>query len=376
MSRVKNFQKNMNRAKLSVESGKLSNILLLITSPFQYLCAQEFLHQFGLSERRIIVVNGATFCDNSLRQIDRLHSNLVNVEEIKLEIPTNTSLEERIKPYAKLVDCLREYEFERVLVGDLREIWMQDVACCLSCSDIILVDDGAATNVLTEKLIAPNNFALPIALHQQMPSRKEEAERIKRKLGLFLENKNINLFSIFPFPQYENTSRNHLNVLRDLFNKHHASQKMELHFIGSPVIEKRIVSESAYFEFISHARRDMGDGQIPIYFAHRAENINSKRDFLEQLGFQVEFHEEPYELACAIQGRVPAQIFGMHSTSLFNMKTLFGGKIKAVCYKINDDALAYLERRSGASDKFSLREHIEAIYHRLDEFNIESRTLD
>lgn len=355
------------RAKVS------NNILILITSPFQYWCAQEFLHQHSLLDRRITVINGASFCANSMIQIDRLHRRLVTVNEKTLVIPSNTSLDARIAPYASIAHELNKHDFEKVLIGDLREIWMQDIACFLDCSDIILVDDGAATNVFVEKLIAPSNFKLPIALHSQSESRRHEATKIKEQYGLFLKGKEISLFSIFPFPHYPNTIQNGLSVLKQLFSNTTVKANEECHFIGSPVVEKGIVAELEYYDILSHARTEIGKNTKLTYFAHRAEALETKRAYLETLGFDIEQHDEPYELVCATQGRKPSMIFGMHSTSLFNMKILLDGKIRAVCYKLNNRALSHLEEKMGGSDKFSLREHIESIYKRLNEFSIESQ---
>lgn len=353
-----------------------NNILLLITSPFQYWCIQEYLFKHNLSDRQITVVNGASFCGNSMRQIERLHRNLSSVNEIKLTIPANSKLEARIEPYANVARELKRIKFERVLVGDLREIWMQDIACFVDSESVILVDDGAATNVFTEKLIAPNDFFIPIALHTQSQSRRLEAIEIKKRLGLSIANKSITLFSIFPFEQYRNTEQNKLSLLQEVFAKTQIEQLTETHFIGSPVCEKGIIDQATYLNIISQAKREFDSSAKLIYFAHRAENLDVKRASLESLGFEIERHDEPYELVCAEHGRSPYAVVGLHSTSLFNMKILLGQRTRAICYKLPSDILLRLESKSMGSDRFSLREHIESIYRRLNEFGIESRTAE
>ena len=346
-------------------------VLILLSSPFQYWCAQEYLYQASLLHCNITVINAATFCRHSMIQIKRLHENCSRVKEVILTIPKAGSLTSRIAPYADLAKQLQHIKFDLILVGDLRQIWMQDIACSLDCENIVLVDDGAATNVFVEKLIAPANFKLPVSMHTQCPERKQEAANIKQALGLNIVEKSMTLFSIFTFPDDNHTRLNQLSALRARFT--HTEKNDEFHFIGSPVVEKGILGDDDYYKMIEDALRSSRADNKPVYFAHRAEALESKKQKLEALGFSVELHDEPYELLCASAGRVPAEIAGMHSTSLFNMKILFAEQISASCYLMDETRLAQFATQHWGSDKFTLRDHIESIYRRLDEFNIEAR---
>jgi hypothetical protein len=349
------------------------SILLMISSPFQYWCAQEYLTQFDLKDEFITVVNAATFCTNSMEQIEKLHGNLSNITVHTLVIPKSGDLKSRILPYAQLADSLSNTVFDIALLGDLRQIWMQDIACSMACDTIVLVDDGAATNVFVEKLIAPANFVLPIPLHEQSPVRKKEASLIKQQLGLNIIKKHFTLYSVFSFSQHDDALLNPLSSLKNMFRNSMPEPNGEFHFIGSPVSEKGIVCAKDYEEILRDVASLANSNSKLIYFAHRAEDIAAKSAFLESLGFAIEMHDEPYELVCAKQKRIPKQIIGMHSTSLFNMKVLFDDKIDAICYKIKKTKLQELDNVNWGSDKFSLMNHIESIYKRLDEFNIAVR---
>lgn len=354
-------------------SQKQKKILLLVSSPFQYWCAQEYLHQFGLERGMVSVVNAATFCDNSMNQIEKLHKRLPNLSIHTLAIPKQGDLEERIKPYAYLTEELSSEVFDFVLLGDLRQIWMQDVACSINADNTVLIDDGAATNVFVEKLIAPAQFTLPIALHEQNPTRKQEALNIKEMLGLQLNQKRFTLYSVFPFDSDHSVVQNRLSTLKSMFDKDVGKPAEEIHFIGSPVAEKGIVTAQDYEEILRDVVRVASPNSTLFYFVHRAENLVAKGQLLKDLGFKIEIHDEPYELICAKQNRVPQQIVGMHSTSLFNMRILFGDRIDATCYQINKAKLKELGEIMWGSDKFTLKDHIESIYRRLDEFNITAR---
>lgn len=349
------------------------SILILISSPFQYWCAQEYLFQFGLANESITVVNAATFCANSMEQIGKLHENLPDVVVHTLSIPKQGNLESRILPYAQLVGLFSGNIFDVILLGDLRQIWMQDIACSIDCKNIVLVDDGAATNVFVEKLIVPAKFLLPISLHEQSPVRKDKASFIKQQLGMNIGQRRFVLYSVFSFTQHSGAVLNRLSLLKAIFQNNTLETKAESHFIGSPVSEKNIVGEEDYEEILRDAAQLANSITPLIYFAHRAEDIAAKRPLLESLGYRIEMHDEPYELVCAKQNRIPRQIIGMHSTSLFNMKVLFGAEIAAICYKIRETKLQELDKINWGSDRFSLKDHIESIYSRLNEFNIAVR---
>lgn len=349
------------------------NVLLLITSPFQYWCAKEYLHQNNLANSTLTIVNAGTFCENSMRQIKLMHDDVTLREEIILDIPRHGDLASRISPYAEIINGLALQHFDVILLGDLRQIWMQDVACSVACDNVVLVDDGAATNVFEKYLIAPNGYTLPIPMHVQNASRKSEAQAIKRSLGITDNQKPFSLFSVFSFNNQERAKRNTLSLMKAQFENSQAQYRNECHFIGSPVCEKGIMTRRHYDDVLRDAASQTNQGEALVYFAHRAENLEQKESELNSLGFSIECYDEPYELVCAGQSRIPRRIAGLHSTTLFNLKKIFGSSVNATCYKINDVHLKKLGEVNWGSDTFTLRDHVESIYARLDEFGITSR---
>lgn len=349
------------------------NVLLLITSPFQYWCAKEYLYQNHLVDCKLTIVNAGTFCENSMRQINLMHDKATLHEEIILDIPRHGDLASRISPYAEIIESLALRHFDVILLGDLRQIWMQDVACSVASDKVVLVDDGAATNVFEKYLIAPNEYTLPIPMHSQNERRKVEAQAIKRSLGITNEQRPFSLFSIFSFGSQQRAERNMLSLMKAQFDKREVQYSDECHFIGSPVCEKGIMTQRHYDDVLRDAASQKNQSEALIYFAHRAENLAQKENELNSLGFSIECYDEPYELVCARQSRIPRRISGLHSTTLFNLKKLFGSNVDATCYKIDDAHLNTLGNVNWGSDKFTLRDHVESIYARLDEFGITSR---
>ena len=351
-----------------------SKILMLISSPFQYWCALEYLYQ---TEQKvsITIVNAATFCENSMLQIEAMHR-FAKPESVKLlSIPREGCLATRIRAYSDLITIFANDAFSTVLIGDLRHLWMQDIACNTNVDNVVLVDDGAATNVFEKFIIRPSDYMLPVSMQSDNPERKSLAWELKSSLGIFYKPTKFRLFSIFGFRDRKHTIQNTLSLLRQQFKLHKHNENSEWHFIGSPVCEKGLLDSSRYYDILAHAAKSHQEKTSLVYFVHRAEDIKSKAQVLSELGYTIEFYDQPYELACASQGRMPNKIVGLHSTSLFNMKILAGNECEAVCYLLNENELNAMSARNMGSDRYTLRDHIESIYDRFEEFEITTLNL-
>ena len=347
--------------------------LILISSPFQYWCAMEYVYQEKI-DNDIIVVDATSHCANSSQQVARLQDTFTPTQSFSLTIPKSGTLEVRIAAYADVFSSLRHTSFSHVLIGDLRQMWMQDFACNLKTDNVVLVDDGAATNVFEEYILTPAKYMLPVMMHESSAQRQEEALRIKAQFGIFSDATPVTLFSIFGFNKPGHTVINQLARLKAISSSSQVKIQ-DCHFVGSPVCEKGIVSQSHYFDILKNVVSEYkGHGRL-IYFAHRAEALAEKKTTLEALGFEVQCHDKPYELVCAESRRFPACITGLHSTSLFNLKLLFGSEIDAICYSLGSSELDALKDRYWGSDRFTLYDHIISIYHRLFEFDIELKHL-
>jgi hypothetical protein len=351
-----------------------SKILMLISSPFQYWCALEYLYQME-QRASITVVNAATFCENSMLQIEAMHKFAKPESVTLLTIPKEGSLERRIEAYSDLITLFASDAFSTVLIGDLRQLWMQDIACNINADNVVLVDDGAATNVFEKFIIRPSDYMLPVSMHSENAERKALAWELKSSLGILYKPTKFRLFSIFGFGHSKYAIGNKLLLLRQQFKMHAQNANPEWHFIGSPVCEKGLLDAKRYYDILAHAAKYHHADSSLIYFAHRAEDMNSKAQLLSDLGYRIEFHDQPYELACASQGRMPEKVVGLHSTSLFNMKILSCNECEAICYLLNENELAAMSKRNYGSDRFTLRDHIESIYDRFEEFGITTLNL-
>jgi hypothetical protein len=343
--------------------------LVLVSSPFQYLCAVEFLKCRDIAGP-VIIIDGSSHCINSAKQLSALYSAFPPTQLINIKLLKQGDLTDRIASYSWIANDLVAINFGVVLIGDIREQWMQDIACSVSSQEIMLVDDGAATLVLHDFVLKPNGFLLPMSMYKSDPVRRDFAMQIKKAQGLLLQQKKVSIFSIYDFGS---ASAGLKNEFRALMNGFSALEHDEWHFIGSPVVEKGIISKALYNKAVEDALFDSPVSARAIYYVHRSEDMTLKQHYLTDLGYEIRTNDLPYELHLVEQSMKPRWIAGLHSTCLFNLKLMFGTDFPARCYVLNSQELERMKTIQWASDHYSLYDHIVSIYSRLDEFGIEAK---
>lgn len=349
--------------------GKMTSTLVLVSSPFQYLCAIELIKCYDICGE-VVVVDGSAHCVNSVAQLSALYAKFPPTRVIYPSLIKHGDLSERIASYSWIPNEFITLNFGAVLIGDIREQWMQDIACSVNSQEIVLVDDGAASLVLHDFVLKPENYLLPLNMYTADPARRELAHKIKKSQGLVLQKKKVSIFSIYDFGSASVGARNKFNTLTSNFS---IFERDEWHFIGSPVVEKGIISQALYNKVVEDALATCSVACRPVYYVHRSEDVALKLSYLNQLGYEVRKNELPYELHLAEQSLKPRWICGMHSTSLFNIKIMFGLDFPARCYVLSTEELDRMKKINWCSDHYSLHDHIVSIYSRLDEFRIEQK---
>jgi hypothetical protein len=348
---------------------KTPKTLILLSSPFQYLCAVEFLKLFNIIDQ-VIIVDGSNHCINSVKQLNTLYSIYPPTQLINVTVLKQGEITDRIASYSWISNELANINFGSVLIGDMREQWMQDIACSVSSQEVFLVDDGAATIVLHDFVLRPNNFLLPISMYKSTTARRDFVVQAKKKQGLSLQQKKVSIFSIYNLETASTALRNEFRALMSGFS---AFEQDEWHFIGSPVVEKGIISEALYNKAVEDALSDCPVSARAVYYVHRAEDVTVKQRYLTNLGYEIRTNDLPYEMHLVEQSLKPRWITGLHSTCLFNLKLMFGMDFPARCYVLNNQELERMKTIQWASDHYSLYDHIVSIYSRLNEFGIEAK---
>lgn len=217
-----------------------------------------------------------------------------------------------VKPKSKLkvlfihlavIKKLKLSPIENVIIGDLRSKWMINKISLGLYKNItlIFVDDGLATI---------NNY--------------KKAESLQLKL----KNKIIYYTSLklkSEFIEIKEQTKERTLVVPD----------NSMLFIGSPLIEKKITTESQYVEVLLKITEMNNKYKPLVYCLHRSESYLTDQ-MIKSLGFDSVLDLD-LSLESAIESGIisPGKITGLYSTALVNVEHLFSG-IKVVAYMPDD----------------------------------------
>lgn len=96
-------------------------------------------------------------------------------------------------------------------------------------------------------------------------------------------------------------------------------------FIGSCLPDVEVISFQQFFDLFRAARQWLGDREI-VYFPHRRELLDLKRDFFRQLGVRLAHTELPFELEIARGLLKPSLVATFYSTALDTLRIICQGK--------------------------------------------------
>lgn len=345
--------------------------LVLVASPYQLLCAIEYLSDRQLLESAHVLFEVA---ENSNAEQQMYHLlNKFNLFHYKrLSIANSGTLAQRIASYAHQINVFITYRFNAILIGDVRHQWMQDTLCSLEAEHYIMVDDGAAVLSIYQHILSKQDCTLPVNLFPDSAvSRQQEAVQIKRELGLQLKTRKLGTFSLFNLPSPHFFKQHQFsNVLKVLRESKELSKKKEVHFIGTHFVELKLLSESEYYFYLKRTRDLIPDHIDLVYFPHRGEDFKLKIPLLAALNIQFKELPCPYEMFLMQNFMVPSQLIGFYTTCLFNVKAIFSDNIETSYIKLKDKELQRFKDMDWMHKRFSLYDQVVSIYQQLDDDNI------
>lgn len=358
-----------------MDSSHLSNDILpnlvLVASPYQLLCAIEYLSDMQLLEPTHVLFEIA---ENSVAEQQMFH--LLNkfklAHHTRLLITSSGTLRQRITRYVHQVKPFIGQSFQTILIGDIRKQWMQDTLCSLEAEKYIMVDDGAAVLSIYQHVLSKQGCALPVDLFPDGDSsRKEEAAKVKNELGLQIKTRRLGIFSLFNLPSPHYFKQHHFsNVLKVLAENKEVSKQSEVHFIGSHFVELGLLSEGEYFFYLERARALVPENMAMVYFPHRGECFDTKKRQLAALNIKFRELQCPYEMFLMQSFIVPAQLIGFYTTCLFNVNAIFTDNIETYYIKLRDKELRRFKGMDWMHQRFSLYDQVMSIYQQLDDDNI------
>lgn len=215
------------------------------------------------------------------------------------------------------------------IVGNLNNHWSRYVVKN-SPKEIkpVVVDDGTAT-ISVLKLRNKN---------QDITGRETILSKVGFLEFVFLNSKkdlpnSINFYTCFNIcpGKCDKIFINNFNYSKQKYLCNHEELVDEVWFLGSPLIEKKIITQEASDTVFSALKKFAKKKSLEIkYFPHRVENLNKRIDF------EIVKNNIPFEIYYLKSNKRPKYILGYFSTSLYVLNRM-DFKTKFVPISINED---------------------------------------
>lgn len=346
--------------------------LVLINSSYQAMCAIEYLLRHGgISNSKFISSTAGKI--SALSQIKTLLANFGTTLFYDLSIRNNGTLAERIGSYGDFYKRTLDGDiFDVVLIGDMRMQWMQDYACSVKSSKTILLDDGGANLAVYEHLLKQEVSELPVELFGNSTRiRRNEARKIKSTYGMDCDAKSFEIFTIFNKEAHPEISANDFSSISNYFNHGTPVTVLnEVHVTGGPFVENGYLDDADYYGYLeAYSRTAAEQGQL-VYYLHRSEKPEKKREVLGSIGFEVRESEINYEFDLMKSNRIPHTVVSLVSTSLYNVKVIWKEKINARYIRLKDCHMDSLRKEIRMQDNFSVFDQFQQVYRRFNEYGV------
>jgi hypothetical protein len=349
--------------------------LVMVNSSYQLMCALEYLLEAGCHQQALIVSSEAV--DSiSYKQMAKLASDF-GIEHIEsINLVQHGSLEQRIGSYGEyFAKTLRYLEFEHLLVGDIRHQWIQDFACSVNANHVYMVDDGGAVLSVIKHILAPQQYYLPYFANSSATSHRQQlATTIKESFGMYMKPKQLALYTIFYQQTYTHVRRNHFSRTLSYYNpQQNFATINEAHIIGAPFVEHNFLIMHDYLDYLKCLAQHLN--KLPdlklVYFMHRFENKHDdKAQALQDLGFELRFGDINYELTLIQSGQKPLAVASVISTSLYNVKAIFGDAVDALFVPLKQQHIDLFKQTNWMVDKYTLSQHWQNIIDNFPQYGV------
>lgn len=350
--------------------------LVMVNSSYQLMCALEYLLEEGC-HRQALFVSSEHVDSISYKQMLRLASDFGIGHIDNIEILQQGTLEQRIACYGEYyAKKLHGAEFEHVLLGDIRHQWMQDYACSVKADNVYMIDDGGAVFSVIKYILAPQHYYLPYFANNSAPGfRQQLATTIKEGFGMYVRPKQVALFTIFYQLHYAHIKRNNFDNILAFYNPQRVFKTVnEAHIIGAPFVEHGFLNITEYIDYLKCLAQKLK--MLPnvklVYFMHRFEKKHDdKAKALQEFGFELRFGDINYELTLVQSGQKPLAVASLISTSLYNVKAIFGDSVDALFVPIQQQHIDLFQQTNWMVDKYTLSQHWQNIIEHFPQYGVQ-----
>lgn len=284
--------------------------IFLINSPFQLLCAIEVISAFNCQNNVLVVFNkgkGETFNQISI-VLEKYRSRFNHVEIIDRELESVSGWLDGFKKMEKLVNHYPVVK--RVFAGDYRSGLVRHFTNSVKSKEVILIDDGFAIINTNKKLNEGSVYNF-----------KDYIKYIFAKGGYdFKSKKEIIYFSIFD--KYLDAQKVYTNYFNSLIDEQEWIDENSIYWLGSAIVEDKIVKEEYYFEKIGECLNTIRDDREVIYFPHRRENKDKLQGIVDRFGLKIKNPNLPIELYVLESKIRPEIVISFFSTALYSLNRI------------------------------------------------------
>lgn len=288
--------------------------LFLVSSPFQYMCAEEAQHRYKTTRNVLIVEVRDT--EIGIRQLsDKIDKSRWS-EIIYFERGSRTFFAPKlIKKLKKKYGGM----FHRFFFSEYTSWLANTIIVNVNFSGVVYFDDGTMTIIEYDKYI----------------KNKSHFSRIRpiQDFLLYLQGckpprfrafpRDFEMFSIFNFPDADvAVVKNDLGLLRSKmgFSGVYKSDA-PVGIIGEGMVgEKGVVSVCDYVKSIEDI---VANNRGCIYFPHRLERVDVKAELLKIDGLKYHDSQLPLELEISDKNIKLSAIYGVASTAIYTISVLY-----------------------------------------------------
>lgn len=300
--------------RIKMEKKKSLNKICIVETPFQLLCANEYINNY---EEWLVILRLSNVARNDSQLLNAAEKLNIKYKNIKIK---PKSILELIFGILKVILIIRKIRIKEIFIGSRYSVAQRVILSIFAANKIITGDDGVAT----------------------LKIKKEELFR------------NESVYSIFSKLSVE-SEKNELKKLKSL----RAQNEIEVNvIIGQDLVESNIMSEKKYLEMLERFLQKIPNEKV-IYIPHRSENL-LKLEKIHTKNIEVQKNEMPIELHLIENRLKPKAIYSAFSTALFTLKMIY------------EDAKLVMLSVNGLEDENieSIAEKLRSEFGYIEEINI------
>lgn len=322
--------------------------IFLISTPLQLINAIEARHHFNLANSDAIIIINAyatnltsiqnllnnddwasiIYVESSVEQQKEHESNLKNYKlypVIKKLITSKKKLDSIISSVSKI-----RYLF----VGYYLSLENLHFINSTSHEQIVLLDDGIATIEINRRRRSRQSLYSAWSIEFFV---KALMKRVLFGYKLYHPDR-VTYFSIYKIdvPQSDKLICNNYGFIRQQIGL--KSQSQIAYLLGQPLseINPKIIEEEKYLYYVERIIEHLRPLRV-IYIPHRDEDKSKVTRMINKLGIEILEIQVPFEWFLIHSIERPSKVAGLVTSALPNCKSLFGGEIEFISFKMKGE---------------------------------------